>query len=208
MVPLDKGLQWVNVKQKPFRQIQAHSGIIRHIQELFRHIQAHLEPCVTLTCLKLWYIQNPDIFRTRSIFRTLAYSEPWYIQNHRIFRTLAYSKSEAYPEPCQTYTMNLLRKLLTAIIIFTNYNYFRSTTLTRSLLQKNKYTEVVTTEVVILCKNYGTRGNGGPCIFDILIGIFKQPRLQSNLIKSSYSYLFFALFFYQKDALGWRLIFK
>ena len=79
--------------------------------------------------------------------------------------------------------MNLLRKLLTAIIIFTNYNYFRSTTLSRSLLQKNKYTEVVTTEVVILCKNYGTRGNGGPCIFDILIGIFKQPRLQSNLIK-------------------------
>ena len=31
MVPLDKGLQYVNVKQNPFRQIQAHSGIIRHI---------------------------------------------------------------------------------------------------------------------------------------------------------------------------------
>ena len=39
MVPLDKELQWVNVKQKLFRQIYAHSGIIRHIQEMFRHIE-------------------------------------------------------------------------------------------------------------------------------------------------------------------------
>ena len=38
MVPLDKELQWVNVKQKPFRQIQNHSGIIKYIQELFWHI--------------------------------------------------------------------------------------------------------------------------------------------------------------------------
>ena len=29
----------------------------------------------TLTYLGLWYIQNPSIFRTRSIFRTLVYSE-------------------------------------------------------------------------------------------------------------------------------------
>ena len=48
MVPLDKGLQWVNVKQKPFRQIKAHSGIIRHIEALFRHAQTYLEPCATL----------------------------------------------------------------------------------------------------------------------------------------------------------------
>ena len=32
MIPLDNELQWVNVKQKPFRQIQAHSGIIKRIQ--------------------------------------------------------------------------------------------------------------------------------------------------------------------------------
>ena len=31
MVPLDKELQWVNVKQKPFRQTLAYSGIMRHI---------------------------------------------------------------------------------------------------------------------------------------------------------------------------------
>ena len=39
MVPLDEESQWVNVKQKSFRQIKAHSAIIKHIQELFRHIQ-------------------------------------------------------------------------------------------------------------------------------------------------------------------------
>ena len=50
-------------------------------------------------------IQNPDIFRTRSIFRIPAYSQPWYIQNPAVFRTLAYSKSEAYSEPCRTSTM-------------------------------------------------------------------------------------------------------
>ena len=55
MVPLDNGLQRVNVKQKPFRQTEVHSGIIRHVQELFRHIQKYLEPCLTLTYLKLIY---------------------------------------------------------------------------------------------------------------------------------------------------------
>ena len=39
IVPLDKEFQWVNVKQKPLRKISAHSGIIKHIQELFRYIQ-------------------------------------------------------------------------------------------------------------------------------------------------------------------------
>ena len=75
MVPLDKEMQWLNVKQKTFRQKKAHSGIIRHIQELFRHIQTYSKPNVTLAYLKLWCIQNPDIFITRSIFRTPVYSE-------------------------------------------------------------------------------------------------------------------------------------
>ena len=48
MVPPDNELQWVNVKQNPFIQIQAHSAIIRHVQELFRHIQAYSKPCITL----------------------------------------------------------------------------------------------------------------------------------------------------------------
>ena len=32
MIPLDQELQWVNVKQKPFRQIWAHLRIIKCIQ--------------------------------------------------------------------------------------------------------------------------------------------------------------------------------
>ena len=113
-------------KPKTFRQIYAYSGIIGHIQELFRHIQAYLEPFVTLEYLELWYIQNPDIFRARSIFRTLAYSQSWYTQNSGIFRTLAYSESEAYSEPCQTSKMKRFVKIVKVAfvvnlkLVFTN----------------------------------------------------------------------------------------
>ena len=31
MVSVDKGLQWINVEQKPFKQIQAYSGIFRRL---------------------------------------------------------------------------------------------------------------------------------------------------------------------------------
>ena len=109
MVPLDKGLQWVNLKQKQLRQIL---GTFRHNQTYPEIIQAYLEPCLTLTYSKLWYIQNPNILRTRSLFRTPVYSEPCYIQN-----TGAYSNSEAYSEPwCLI--------IFTARIVFANYNYF------------------------------------------------------------------------------------
>ena len=108
-----------------FRHIQAYSGILRHIQtypDIIRDIkpysgiiQAYSEPCVTLAYSELWYIQNPDIFKTTCIFRILVHKKLWYIQNQRhiqnpeLFRTLGYSQSEAYSEPCQTSTMNALR---------------------------------------------------------------------------------------------------
>ena len=67
MVPfLDKGLQWVNVKRKPFRQIQAYPGII----------QAYSERCVTLAYSQLWYIQNTGTFKTLSYSKSKTYSEP------------------------------------------------------------------------------------------------------------------------------------
>ena len=91
MVPLDKELQWVNVKQKPFRQILAHSGMIKHIQAT-GIIQAYSKPCVTLAYLEPWYIQDPNIFKIRKIFGTLVY------QNPGIFRGLTYSKSKAYSD--------------------------------------------------------------------------------------------------------------
>ena len=64
-----------------FRHTQAYTGIIHHIQ-------AHSEPCVTLTYLEPWYIQNPDVLRTLAYaqpryIRTPVYSERWYIQNSR-----------------------------------------------------------------------------------------------------------------------------
>ena len=56
------------------KAIHTDLSIIRHIQELFRHILAYSKPCVTLAYLEP-DIQNPEIFRTRSIFRALVYSE-------------------------------------------------------------------------------------------------------------------------------------
>ena len=150
MVHLDKGLQWVNVKQKPFRQIQAHSGIIRHIQELFRYIQAYLEPCITLTYLKLWYIENTDIFTTRSIFTTLVYSEPRYIQNAGILKILGIFRALSH-----IYSEALI--IFTAIIIFTNYNNFRKA----YRAETNTWKQFLQRQLCYV-KNYGTQGGRGP----------------------------------------------
>ena len=84
-------------------KIQTYSGLFTFYLRLFTfsHIVAYLEPCVTLAYSEPCHIQNPGIFRTQDIFRTLsrhilAYSEccvtlaywvPWHIQNVGIFRT-------------------------------------------------------------------------------------------------------------------------
>ena len=57
------------------KAIQTDLGTFRHNQAYPGIIQPYSEPCVTLTQLEPWYIQNPDLFRT------LAYSQAWYIQN-------------------------------------------------------------------------------------------------------------------------------
>ena len=147
--------KWGSVKQKPFRQfrhIHAYSSIFRHIQiypEKIRHIQAYSgiiqaysEPCVIITYSELWYIENPRIFKTRGIFRTLIHPKLWYVQNQRhvqnpgLFRSPGYLKPEAYSESCQTSTMERPEKQLTAIIIFASYNYFRNTSFSRPLVHK------------------------------------------------------------------------
>ena len=49
------------------------------------------------------FIQNPSMFITRSIFKTLVYSEPSSIFRTRgIFRTLVYLDPGVYSEYCQT----------------------------------------------------------------------------------------------------------
>ena len=86
-------------KTKKFRQIQAyshifwqiraysgifrHSGIIRHIQDLFRHIQAYSGSSVNLAYSEPWHIKNYRHIQNPGIFRFLVYSQPWYSENQR-----------------------------------------------------------------------------------------------------------------------------
>ena len=51
------------------------SNLFRLIHVLFRHIShivAYLEPCATLEYSELCQIQNPDIFTTQDVFKTLS----------------------------------------------------------------------------------------------------------------------------------------
>ena len=73
--------------ERKAKAIQTNLGTFRHNQIYPGIIQAYLEPCFTLTHLKLWYIQIPNILRTIE-----AYSETRHIQNRAIFRTLAIFK--------------------------------------------------------------------------------------------------------------------
>ena len=96
-----------------FRHTHAYSGIlryipvywliIRHIQELSRHIQAYSKPCVSL-----------------------AYSEPSYIQGLYIFRTRGILKALLYLKPCQTFTMEHLAKVVNAYNHFCNISFSHS----------------------------------------------------------------------------------
>ena len=67
--------------------------------DIFSHIVAYLEPCVTLAYLEPCHIQNPSIFKTWDAFRTssrhipayseccvtLVYWKPYHIQHFAIF---------------------------------------------------------------------------------------------------------------------------
>ena len=78
--------------------IQTYSGIFTSYSDISSHIVAYLEPCVTLAYSEPCHIQNPVIFRTWDIFRTLSrhilaylerwvtYWEPCHIQHFVIFR--------------------------------------------------------------------------------------------------------------------------
>ena len=140
MIPLDKELQRVNVKQKPFRQIKVHSGIIKR----------NHNPVQT------WHIQRRGISRTLIYSKPETYLEPWYNQNPGILKTLAYSKPKAYSDifyvkylRCQTSTMKRFLKRV-------NRKQFRNKSFPRSLL--HEVHEVVLPDILILFKkNYGAR---------------------------------------------------
>ena len=103
-------LQWRYLKQKPFIQIYQYSHIFSHFQaysHFFRHnqtysgiIQAYSGIFRTLCNPGVFWIL-PTMFRTRGIFRTVVYSEPRNIQN-----------------PVKHLRWSVLRKQLTAIMIF------------------------------------------------------------------------------------------
>ena len=126
--------KWGNIKQKPFRQIQAYSHIFRHIQthsDKFIHNQAYSQPCATLAYSELWYISNPGIFKTRGILKTLVYPKLWHIQNQRHIQnpglgTLEYSEPEVYSDHCHISMMKRFEKQLTTIIIFVSHNQFHN----------------------------------------------------------------------------------
>ena len=68
------------------KAIETNLGTFRHNQTYLGIIQAYLEPCVTLTYLKLWYTliySEPRHIHNHGTFRTLLYSERWHIQNLR-----------------------------------------------------------------------------------------------------------------------------
>ena len=72
---------------------QLYSGIFKNY--------SGMNNCITLAYSEHWYTQNPDIFKTRGIFRTLIYPKLWHIKNERhietpgVFGTLGYSESQA-----------------------------------------------------------------------------------------------------------------
>ena len=72
-----------------------------------------------------WDIQNHEHIHNPVILRTPVYSERWHFQNPRHIQN-----------PVKPLQWSALRKELTAVIIFTSFNHFRSIRLPRSLLYK------------------------------------------------------------------------
>ena len=52
-------------------EIQTYSGIFTSYFDKFSHIVAYVEPCVTLAYSEPWYVQNPGLFRTQDLFRSV-----------------------------------------------------------------------------------------------------------------------------------------
>ena len=135
-----------------FRQNQTYPGIIQAYPGIFRTL------CYP-DIFKLWYIQNPNIFRTP------AYSEPWYIwrppyiHNAGIFKIWGIFRY--LPRIYDEALINVA-----AIIIFPNYSY-------SCFARWSKYFEVVFPEVVMPSKNLWRTREPGSWIFDILIDTFK-----------------------------------
>ena len=78
---------------------------------MLRKYSAILRTLCNPSIFEPWHTQNPGIFRTRSICRTLAYSEQRYIQNPRQIQN-----------PVKQLRWSIVQELLIAVVVFANYN--------------------------------------------------------------------------------------
>ena len=99
------------------KAIQTGFGTFRHNQAYPGITQAYSKPCVTLTYLEPWYIQNPNIFKIRIIFRTLVYLELWNIQNPKLIQTSAMKRFVKIVYGKQFRSVSLTRSLFHEINI-------------------------------------------------------------------------------------------
>ena len=126
------------------KAIHTDLSTFRHNQVYPGIIQTYSKPCVTLTYLEPWYIQNSDIFRTWSIFRTVVYSEPPYLRSAGVFKIWSYS------EPCQTSAMKHFAEIVNCCHYFRKLQFFSQYKIATFSTSLNKYHEIVTPEVVMV----------------------------------------------------------
>ena len=104
-VPLSQGITMRKSKTKAiqadldiFRDIHTYSGIIRHIQELFRRIQAYSQSCVIMAYSEHQYIQNHGIFRTLANIYNGAFCEK---SSRKLYLFSQYHLSNSLLSPCR-----------------------------------------------------------------------------------------------------------
>ena len=61
-----------NADSRPYllSKIPNYSDIFMSYSDIFSHMMAYFQSCVTLAYSEFCYIQNPGILRTQDIFRT------------------------------------------------------------------------------------------------------------------------------------------
>ena len=165
---------------------KGHSDRFRHNQGYPGIIQAYSERSGIL-------VQNHGISGTQTYSEPEAYSEPWHFHNIDLFKTPVYSRRwhiqnlRHIRNPLKYLRCSVLRKQLTVITIFINYNYFRSISLPRCLLHEinimNFFKKglIFTPVVVILCKKL-QRARGPDGEFFIYLQIYSNKLAYFQLI--------------------------
>ena len=147
-----------------FRHIQAYSGIFKNYLGVFLTL-CNPVIFRTLVYSEFWHIQNQRHIQNPCISKTLAnsepdaYSESWAKQNPEIFRTVRILKT------LTTYTMERFEKQLTAVIILASYNYFRNISFLCPLVHEANmnflmHVQVSLQKSLFNVKKYGDRGAG------------------------------------------------